>query len=448
MKPIFLSNHLSHPAIEMSTVKFTATSKAQTRGIYYLDDLKLPRCIKEYIDRSSMFYVENGYYPLEGERFKEPFEVKMIDYGVIFTSPRVMIFVEGDREMINSWSTFPQIVLCDNESEVGRYHFGKLFAELEKNYKPRLSISLTTKHSELIASLYANLTEVNTVLQLAHLFHLNLADDEFLAATSNEVFYSILCEKIELAVGRKGLEPPMNTERLNGGVGLFAPPGGFSKKSILQFKDDDGTFQPFGKTIIDRLREYVEKADVGRAIMKLIPQTIKQKPNPDYSMWMSLLNDQNNRQYGATLKEYINKQGEPASALNINGMFVINKPGLTPPTMSKMCTRTVIPSSRKESELTDVEFMNFPSSAMVGLVYLHIELNCVCTKLPSIGSVSKITKVVLRPNVRAPRGLDSAASSILEKLNLIADDIEEDKEELAADYDEGGRFGDDNYHYF
>ena len=425
----------------MSSAKFTAVSKI--RGLFYLDDIELPKCIKGYLDHSSMFYVENGHYPLEGERFREPFEVKVTDFGPIFTSSRVFVYSgSGDRESIDSWYTFPQFALIDNEKEVGKYMFGRLFTETDKNYRPKLSITPSTKRGDLVSTLFGNLTEVGTLLQLAHLFKLNLADDEFEAASSNEVFYSIFCEKIEEAVGKKGLQSPLYVEKLNNPIGMFAPPGGFSKTSILQYKDDDGTFQPFEKTIVDRIREYASNQDVGRAIVKLIPASVKGKPNPNHVLWMSILSDKVNRQYGATLREFTTKKGDVGCNLNINGAFVINKPGLTPQSMTKLCTKTIIPSSRTETELSDVEFSKFQLNTMVGLIYMRIELNCVCTKLPSIGTIAKITKVILKETARVPRSLDSVATSILEKLNLVPDNIEgEDESGDKMEPDYGGKTG-------
>lgn len=432
---------MSHLKKEMPSANFTAISK--TRGLFYLDDIELPKCIKGYLDRSSMIYVENGHYPLEGERFREPFEVKVTEFGPIFTAPRVFVYSgSGDRESIDSWSTFPQFVLVDNEKEVGRYRFGRLYSEIDKNYRPKLQITPTTKHGDLLSTLFGNLTEVGTLLQLAHLFKLNLADDEFEAASSNEVFYSIFCEKLEEVVGKKGLQSPLFVEKLNSPIGMFAPPGGFSKTGVLQYRDDDGVFQPFEKTIVDRIREYVSNQDVGRAIVKLIPVSIKGKANPNHALWMSILSDKVNRQYGATLKEYSTKKGDIACSLNINGAFIINKPGLTPQSMVKLCTKTIIPSSRTETELSDVEFSKLALNTMAGLVYMRIELNCVCTKIPSIGTVAKITKVILKETTKAPKGLDSAATSILEKLNLIPDDIEGgDESDDGMDPDYGGETG-------
>ena len=416
-----------------------SSSGSSKSGLVFVNDILIPKSLIGYLNQTGMFYIENEGFPLVGGKPRQLYEVKQTEYGPIFTSPRLCVYKgDGDRTKFESWNHWTQFVLTDGAKMVGTYYFGQTFDDPTKNYKRKVSISPSTlSNPGLLATLYANAAIVNTILDVIHIFGVDLSDEDFKSATSNEVLFAILNSKIEEIVGVSGLEIPENVEYYDRPIAYFKDSTGFVDSAPqMYWIDEDNNLQPFGKSFEDCLREYAAKN--AKAISKVIPQTLNKKPNPKFALWQSILTKQVGRQIAGTLREYTKKSGETDINFNLNALFSVDTPGLTPPTMKDFLTKRITPM-KTEVPLTNEEFSKYPRtktsgpSSFAGVIYFRIDLNNVCTKMPSIGAICSVTKVYLQKNVYKTTGIDDSASTVIDMLGLTAEpeDVGEEPKEPA-----------------
>ena len=407
------------------------TSQEEMSNSINVNDIILPECLKGYFDQKGMFYVDNPFYPMDGDKKLYSIGNKR-DQGTFFVSPSVR-FNNSKQE---KWSTFFSIALRTSNDKPERYFIGKSFdsdgSRLSRG-TAALMVSMEMKGYEKLSTLFFHLNEINNILAIYHILHLSISRDEMDGVMTNNDLYELICSKIEEKVKAKGLARPDKTDMYNNPISYFAPPSidmfSATKPTPQPYYIEDGEIKPFNTTFIGAIVDFVKSnaAQFGKLVPKGTPGSDDERI---FTYWFKIIASP--KIVHATIKKYNTKAGEKMGT-NIQADFYTDD-------CKNEWQITKDISSGKVENLTRDKVTSIQSKPVSGVIYIRPQINNSVFANPSIGVKASVTRLLLLPSAaRQIDIVDSSESAILAALGIGSTPATEIAEDIApgGDFMEG-----------